>query len=324
MASIDPEILRLLVEDEVAGKVFDVIASKGEVEPIVKLDAGIIYMDFSNIDNWVRVIEELLRDGLIDRRIMGRIIRCPSCRSTHVKTLYKCVYCNSFNVVKTDIINHTICGYTSTRLRFEKYGELVCPNCNMRLRTPGIDYIIIGTVFECLDCKRRMDRPNIEHECIDCGTNFTYKEAIYDPIYAYALSELGRQIVSKGLVMRLPIVRTLREMGYAVEEDSHVVGMSGIKHRFDIVAKRDGEVIAIDVLAQEENVLPELLSMMSKVMDARVDEYIIVMRRAPVEARRISEAHQVKLLEAETASEISLKLREFLTPVEEVEEKGVI
>ena len=317
MSSIDVEIVRTLVERSDVRRVFDVIASKGEIRPVLRLDLGVMYPDLANIPGWNTGLEELVKMGLIEREVYMRVLRCPNCRSTHVMTVYKCVFCGSPNVTRTEIIQHTICGYTGPKLQFQFNGRLKCPNCGLYLREEGVDYIVLGRVFECLDCGRRMDRPEIEHECLECTTTFTYKNAIYEPVYMYRLSELGKFVVERGIIFRAPIVYTLKELGYHVEEDAELKGLSGISHKFDIIARKDGELIAIDILAKTEGIIPEMLSMMSKIMDIVVDRYILVMREAPEEARTLAERHNIMLIEVSSASDASAMIRRILTGEEE-------
>ena len=56
------------------------------------------------------------------------------------------------------------------------------------------------------------------------------------------------------------VVEVFQGLGYECEVNSELVGTSGVKHPFDIVAKRDGEIIVADLVSFRTSILDTPLS----------------------------------------------------------------
>lgn len=73
-----------------------------------------------------------------------------------------------------------------------------------------------------------------------------------NPTFASARIE-GNQIVNGVKVNE--IIDIFQNLGYECEVNSELVGTSGVKHPFDIIAKRDSELIVADIMSSRASIL---------------------------------------------------------------------
>lgn len=208
-----------------------------------KLDTkGLSYPALSNVfpEKSEAEIEEFLDKlrsaGILRSKLLDKVIVCPTCGSPSVYSKYNCPRCSSFDIGKASIIEHVRCGYIGSKEKFQKGNLLICPKCK---NTVGeVDYRKIGTSFECNSCGSRFEAPRMSHKCNSCDDVFTYKEARYEPIFEFELSEDTKRSVAKGTLPLGSIVTTLKEGGFDVGLKSDLTGKSGATHNFDIVARK--------------------------------------------------------------------------------------
>jgi hypothetical protein len=66
--------------------------------------------------------------------------------------------------------------------------EYVCPKCSINNDVESM-YKIIGTIFECDECGERFNKPDIEHHCKRCDSDFDHTNSRYITIHDYYLEE---------------------------------------------------------------------------------------------------------------------------------------
>ncbi len=293
------EVIEDVARDPIAKQVLITIFRAGSITPQVGLESGIRYPQLDNIPNWKQVIEKLIRYKLVEKEIADRLIHCPRCGSIHVASKLLCPWCKSFNIELTYIIQHTLCGYidTETKFRDPNTGNLVCPKCRRPLRKEGLDYVVIGKVFECMECKRKTNKPLIVFQCKNCNHQFDYLNASYEPIYEYTLTPLGSKLITSGVLLKEDIISALKDLGLAVESPGKERGRSGIEHVFDIIARTNtGRVLAIDFV-DETDPSAALTSRMPKVLDTGVDRYVIILPSGALEASMFVQVKNVVVLD---------------------------
>jgi hypothetical protein len=214
-----------------------------------KLDTkGLSYPALSNVfpeksqEEIEEFLEKLKQSGILKSKLLDKVIVCPTCSSPSVYSKYNCPRCSSFDIGKASIIEHVRCGYIGSKEKFQKGSILVCPKCK---NTVGeVDYRKIGTSFECNSCGSRFEAPRMSHKCNSCDDVFTYKEARYEPIYEFELSEDTKRSVAKGTLPLASILNTLKGGGFEVGLKSDLIGKSGATHNFDIVARK-GQALVV-------------------------------------------------------------------------------
>ena len=66
------------------------------------------------------LLSKLTDSGLLKSRLFDKVIVCPTCGSPHVYSKYNCPRCDSFDIGKAPIIEHTRCGYIGSKEKFLK------------------------------------------------------------------------------------------------------------------------------------------------------------------------------------------------------------
>src|SRR5487761_1654363 len=176
-------------------------------------------------------LAKLVRGGVLNSKLLDKVISCPTCNSPSVYSKYNCPRCSSYDIGKASIIEHIRCGYIGSKEKFEKGNRLICPKCKGAINE--VDYRSIGASFECNTCNSRFEAPKITHKCSSCDEIFSYKEARYEAIYEYALSEETKRSVARGTVPLSSIATVLKDKGFKVGIKAGLLGKSGATHVFD-------------------------------------------------------------------------------------------
>ncbi len=249
---IDPEVQSLVqrMVDQGVYSIHAKVDSKGISYPL----ASAVLHDRSE-DEIAEFLLKLVKAGVLNSKLLDRVIACPTCNSPSVYSKYNCPRCSSYDIGKASIIEHIRCGYIGSKEKFEKGNRLVCPKCKSVLGDG--DYRSIGASFECNTCNTRFEAPKITHKCSSCDEVFSYKEAKYEAIYEYALSEETKRSVARGTVPLSSIATVLKQEGFKVGIKADLLGKSGATHTFDIVAKRGKELIVANFTFEpkEENII---------------------------------------------------------------------
>jgi len=285
-----------MIRDSVkALEVMRLLRRIGGAKPKITFE-GITYPDLNDIDGWMEVIKDLEDEGYVIKEVYDRIIKCPNCGSLAVRSRYHCPTCNSFNLEKSRIIQHTICGYTSSEREFKKNEKMICPRCGGELTKENVDYVILGWSYECIDCGKRTAYPIIKHKCLSCGYEFTSRESIYEPIHMYRLSEKGLESLETGSLIADVIKSIFEGEGYTVEIGGVVSGTSGLKHKFSVVVKSEKGIVGIDIHSGEELTTPEMVSFITKTYDAGIP-HILFCHRAGEDVKESSKTYGAIVIE---------------------------
>lgn len=293
------------VLDESAIRLLFRLADQIVIMPRVSL-SGIEYPQLRDLEDWGHAMKVLERHGFVERVVVNRLIACPACGSTNVATQYRCVKCDSYNLERTKIVQHLVCGYTDTQIKFKND---TCPKCGLKIAAPEAELVSLGVVYECLECGSRTSRPKMVHRCMECDNIFTYREASYRPVYAFRVTEEGRRLVSRELVREV-VRKALEAEGFTVEEDVTLPGMSGVSHKYTLVVRRDGSpVMVIDIILGGE---AEVLDAMVKRMDLSSEvEYVIITEDRAAIARRIGSSN-IRILDRRDVDKLVEELKSIL------------
>jgi uncharacterized CHY-type Zn-finger protein len=238
-------------------------------------------------------LEKLVQSHILNFRLLDKVILCPTCSSASVYSKYNCPRCSSFDIGKASIIEHIRCGFIGSLEKFRKGSQLICPKCNGIVTE--IEYRKIGTSFECNSCNSRFEAPKISHKCNSCDDVFTSREARYEPIFEYTLSEQTKKALAGGRIPLSSIASTLREKGYDVGVKADLVGKSGATHTFDIIARKaDKLVVAKFTFEPKEE---DIIGLFAKKYDIDPTYTLLIALNPPSkEEEAVSKAYGVKIL----------------------------
>jgi YesN/AraC family two-component response regulator len=165
--------------------------------------------EFSNIDpifpgidvndKWIkimRILNKLSEKGFLKREERERVILCPSCDSIETFSRYSCPSCNSKKIERLNLIQHLKCGHMGHKKEFIENADYLCPKCLPLTHKPE-EYRIIGTIFECIECGSRFNKPNISHYCKSCDEYFDHNTSRYVPIYNYLVDNSIKENFNK-------------------------------------------------------------------------------------------------------------------------------
>lgn len=191
------------------------------------------------------------------------------------------------------IIEHTRCGFIGSNDLFRKAGGLVCPNCKSTIGES--DYRKIGTSFQCNGCGSRFETPRISHMCNSCSDVFTFKEARYEPVYQYELTEEAKRSIAKGTLPLSSLVTFLRGKGFEVHLKKDLTGKSGASHTFDLVARRGSDLIVGNFTFEPKE--EDIIGLFAKKYD--IDPtftLLLALTPASKEEEAVAKAYGVKIL----------------------------
>lgn len=273
-----------------------------EVESIVDGDS----------DAAKQLVEKLWDTGIFKRKFHEKILVCPSCLSPNISSDYVCPNCNSMDLERKTLLEHTVCGTIDAIDNFMVEGGLLCPKCNKELIEAGADYQKLGSWFECGQCNKRSDMPSPIHRCRNCGHIFTIKDAGFVNIYAYRLSAESEDEFKRSYLIMKPIGSVLEDFQYRVEMPSQISGRSGALHRFDVVATKGSEVVVLDLVASDRQIdeVP-VASMYASVFDVAPSQSIIVAIPGMTEkAKKLAGLYRITVIEATDSENAADQLKE--------------
>jgi predicted RNA-binding Zn-ribbon protein involved in translation (DUF1610 family) len=306
-------------EEQRVQRLIQLMVDKGIYSVTPKVEpTGISYSSVSELlsgepDEEIRAfLDRLVKTGVFEAKIVDRVVTCPACRGSSIIAKYLCPRCSSFDIGRASIIEHVRCGYLDSKDKFEKGNALICPKCKGIVREA--DYRKIGTSFQCNACGSRFESPKMTHRCNTCEDEFTYKDAIYEPIYKYSISELTKRNAAKGTVPLISIVNILKDQGFHVGLKAELQGKSGATHSFDIVARKDKKLIVASFSFEPKE--EDIISLFAKRYD--IDPtltFLITLTPASKEEEAVSKAYGVQILYATGAHSIGEQLMELLQQI---------
>ena len=154
-------------------------------------------------DEIVSLINSLENKRYLLRKDLEPTLQCPHCYSSDVKVVFSCPKCNSQHITKSEIYEHPYCGYRDVKSAFITAGNFICPKCKTELfykendqqssEQKKVQYIhtyhVNGSLFECNNCKNKMNKPSIDFHCKRCGIHYNYINAIYQIPIKYTIPD---------------------------------------------------------------------------------------------------------------------------------------
>jgi len=262
-------------------------------------------------------LDQLTEVGILNRELHDKTILCPKCSSQRTSMRYNCPHCNSFNIEKSALIEHIICGYIDTEDRFKGDGQLACPKCQKTLTKQGIDYRKAGVWCKCNSCGKSFDIPVPSHVCRNCQTEFTFEDGRYREVYRYVLSEEAKEEASLDWVFVTPVRRLMEKSGYRVKTPGLLKGKSGADHLFDIAASKgkNKKMIVVDFATSSKAVSEQpVISMFAKIYDVNpAKAYLVVVPGISLSGKRMAKLYNITLIEGKGSKEVVESLEDVFT-----------
>ena len=221
------------------------------------------------------IIQELMKEGIIEPVSVDRVITCPDCNSPKVYSKYACPKCDTFNIDYKKWFEHTKCGYMGPEIKFMNGLSIVCPKCQAKFEegVENIEFQKMGSVYECEKCEGRFDKPEIIHVCQQCEKNFDYQETKYIKIFTYKIADENSKF-SKELPLFESLEKILRERNFVTQFQTQLTGDSGVKHSFAVVAKRKHDSLVFDISLTGDS--KDAISLLGKKTDVKPTLAILI------------------------------------------------
>jgi hypothetical protein len=263
------------------------------------------------------VLDEISNSGELIKILYDKTIICPNCNSKSVSTRYNCPYCNSFDIEKSSLIEHTKCGYMDVEQNFKKKGKLVCPKCNKSLENEDIDYKKAGVWCKCNNCNKNFDIPTPSHFCRKCGTISTFEEVNLRNVYSYKVKDSPKNgILSEDFVFS-GIKNVLSKKGWNVQSPAVIKGKSGADHSFDLIGYKESnkEKIVIDVAISAEKYVSEqpIIALFAKIFDVSPKKSLLIcIPQLNNNGKKMADLYKIDVIEAKNKKSLLEKLQKIL------------
>jgi CheY-like chemotaxis protein len=217
----EKEFLKTLIHNDITG-----INPSFQLEGIVYEGLTPYFPDYST-EEIKNLVQSIAKKGFFESNTFEPMIFCPNCDSTHILSRFSCPRCGSNHIDNLEIIEHPLCGYRGSKDTFEHIDGLVCPNCNRKLSNGEGDnkgaYRILGNVYQCENCGKKLEKPKIVFECQNCGSYFDYRDVSYRKPLGYTIPEvLIRELVHRSLIKVLLVEDNVEDASWIMRflEDS--------------------------------------------------------------------------------------------------------
>ncbi len=225
-------------------KILEVLRAKGSLKPypIPASKEGGHYLDLAGIPekDARTLIDSLIEKGLVlegEREFSA--VACPICGSCSQVAMISCKNCGSLRLNEIKYYKHA-CGFIGPESSFRSESGLVCPQCGS---SENIE--LYHRKYRCPDCGAEFEEPSLTFKCGSCGALYDEQTMELKP---FRKIESSKEMLGEYERINSAIeaqVETLRKEGYKIERPANLVGESGVIHRFEAVARKDDETIAI-------------------------------------------------------------------------------
>jgi len=158
----------------------------------------VVYPDECAIPNVAQHAEDLVDHGLMARSFRDATVACPQCASSRISVRERCSSCGSANLHEEPVLHHYRCAHQALEHAFRHGDALICPKCRSALEYFGVDYSRPAMVALCARCGHISGETSVGFLCLDCELDSDEGAICPRPIYAYELTEAGRDYVAQG------------------------------------------------------------------------------------------------------------------------------
>lgn len=268
----------------------------------------------------IGTLESMSMHSILDSHFHDRIPVCDKCASANLTIVYLCTYCKSRNIEKSQLVEHSSCGYIDSEERYIKGSETVCPRCNSYLRMNGTDVKIQGGWFSCKSCSRWHHEPTLILTCRECERMMSIRDVSFADLYSYTLHE---DLDLHSIIFPENIRKSLEELGYQAESPGVLMGKTGIKHQFDIVCHDENATTAIDVVYSDTIVNEShIMKQFAHVFDCNVNQSIFIAIPGVTEAAlKLAAQYGISIIQGNDARQVIDELKYVLQSTKRNEDK---
>ncbi len=322
---------KLLLDPEIRGLIEIIIKrNPSELKPVFDYDKGFHFKEIDEITGDVKksksILKKLEDSKILEKKLYDRTIVCPNCGSWSISLRYHCPSCNKTNFEHKRLIEHIKCGLIDSLDRFWNNDELECPRCRAKLYLEHADVRNIGTWFQCSSCDTRFDDPVISQYCRSCDEKFTVRDAGFESVFLYVLSDGVKAEYERGLKILSPLRKELEKLKYNVKTLGSLEGKSGTDHRFDLIAWKDDEKkpIVFDIILSEHPInMTPITSMFAKIYDVNPERQILVaIPNLENESLKLAKLYKIEVLEAMNIEEGAEKVVKLMSGSKKKKKKG--
>ena len=170
----------------------------------------------------IAVLESLADLGCLSRELFEQVDLCPFCLESDLRLRRLCPGCRSPLIVKKEVLHHFRCGWVGLQEEAADETELICPKCHKHMRHIGVDYEKAAQSYYCTVCKRIFSQPLEVFLSLSCGRNVPKDGTMINPIFAYKLTPVGKDVVNRQSFEGIPIQKGIIETEYNLYTRSYV------------------------------------------------------------------------------------------------------
>jgi hypothetical protein len=264
------------------------------------------------------LLNKLTQQKMLTRKLVDKALFCPQCGSASISFRYCCPFCKSFDIQKSNLIEHVKCGYLDVEEKFRKGGKLICPKCHEEIKHADVDYRKAGVWCVCQECQKSFDMPISQHYCTSCHSVSSFEDAVIKDVYSYSLAKSAKRKISLDMLLLQQIQDLFIEKGFKVESPAYLVGKSGAKHSFNLAAYKEGTrtgVTVLDVEVSSEGVVSEhpVIALFAKKFDVSPDRaFLVAVPKLGDNASKMTDLYGIQAIEATTQAEVIALLKSKL------------
>ena len=166
------------------------------IEPVFVPSARSGYC-YPGIENYLKMstdevntlLNSLVKENILEKRLSSTYLSCPSCGSSFIQTALGCPKCENDKVTRGRILEHFYCGSVNLEDDYIVQGKYICPKCQKEVKYLGMDYRSIGVKYSCHSCGNIFDEAIQLRRCQSCSKLFLARDAEEPAIYSFKLSD---------------------------------------------------------------------------------------------------------------------------------------
>jgi predicted RNA-binding Zn-ribbon protein involved in translation (DUF1610 family) len=314
----------LIADDPKTVCVFEYLIrqDKNELVPAFEASMGYYYPDIVKncgitAKESVEISQKIISLSLGAKVYHDQVLKCQACVADQVSVRFHCPFCNSTEIDKELLIEHTADGVMALLSSFKKKeGKLICPGCGKTLEQEGKDYRNVGIWYGCLSCKKQFDTPKVKYVCRTCSKDIDIQDVMISAVYRVVIKKEVIDELSTRLLICKPVSDALMEIKLNPSMPGILEGKSGINHTFGIMGtNKNKKTVAIDLAISKSKINEgPILAMSAKVMDTNPTKAIIIaVPGLQDNARKVAGIYNIIVIEGDTVEDATKQLRKLLT-----------